>query len=217
MVRIDHFRGLEAAWEIPASESTAIHGEWVEAPGEALLQAIKKHLPLVTLVAEDLGIITPEVDALREAFHLPGMKILQFAFDGSPDNPYLPACIPENSVVYTGTHDNDTTLGWFLNLSAEQKQPFYQYMQQHLGVDESSVNMPFHLVEMALDSNAQLAIIPMQDILRLDGAHRMNTPGTVEHNWLWRFDWAQLSKEMEDDLTKAIQKYDRNPSLKAVV
>jgi 4-alpha-glucanotransferase len=217
MVRIDHFRGLEAAWEIPASEPKAIQGEWVVAPGEALLQAIKKHLPLVTLVAEDLGVITPEVDALREAFHLPGMKILQFAFDGSPDNPYLPARIPENSVVYTGTHDNDTTLGWFLSLSATQKQPFYQYMQEQLGVDESAVSMPFDLIEMAMASKAQLAIIPMQDILHLDGNHRMNTPGTVENNWLWRFDWAQLSDEMEVDFTRAVTKYGRNPSSKGLV
>lgn len=217
MVRIDHFRGLEAAWEITAFEPTAIQGEWVVAPGEALLQAIKKHLPLVTLVAEDLGIITPEVDALREAFHLPGMKILQFAFDGSPDNPYLPSRIPENSVVYTGTHDNDTTLGWFLSLSAAQKQLFYQYMQDQLGVDESAVSMPFDLIEMALASRAQLAIIPMQDILHLDGNHRMNTPGTVENNWLWRFDWAQLSEGMEKDFAQAVTKYGRNPSSKGLV
>jgi len=111
MVRIDHFRGLESAWEIPADEPTAINGEWVLAPGDALIDSIIKHLPLITLVAEDLGIITDEVNALREKFDLPGMKILQFAFDGSPENPYLPEKISENSVVYTGTHDNDTSLG----------------------------------------------------------------------------------------------------------
>lgn len=214
MVRIDHFRGLEAAWEIPASEPTAIHGEWVEAPGKGLLQTIKKHLPAVTLVAEDLGIITPEVDALREEFHLPGMKILQFAFDGSPDNPYLPAGIPENTVVYTGTHDNDTSLGWFLALDEAQKQPFYRYIQEHLGLDRDAVDMPFQLIALALDSKAQLAIIPMQDILHLDGLHRMNTPGTIENNWQWHFDWSQLSAQMESDFTQAIQKSHRKILIK---
>ena len=183
MVRIDHFRGLEAAWEIPAHEPTAIHGTWVKAPGEALLQAIVNQLPTVTLVAEDLGIITPEVDALRAAFNLPGMKILQFAFDGSPDNPYLPAAIPENSVVYTGTHDNDTTLGWFTSLSDEQKQPFYCYMQSDWALNPDQIEMPKALIDLALSSTACLAIIPMQDILHLGGECRMNTPGTTENNW----------------------------------
>lgn len=207
MVRIDHFRGLEAAWEIPAEEPTAINGNWVTAPGAALLQAIVEHLPLVTLVAEDLGIITAEVNTLREAFDLPGMKILQFAFDGSPDNPYLPERITENSVVYTGTHDNDTTLGWYLNLNESQRQPLHGYL--HL--EGEALQMPFALIEMALATQSNLAIIPMQDILLLDGASRMNTPGTVENNWQWRFDWSQLSPKMAADFAALVQNYHRNP------
>ncbi len=215
MVRIDHFRGLEAAWEIPENETTAIKGSWVKAPGEALLNAIKNHLPAVTLVAEDLGIITPEVNALRDAFNLPGMKILQFAFDGSSNNPYLPEHIPENSVVYTGTHDNDTTLGWFLNLTDDQKQPFYSYMLDHLNVDKNVIQMPTEMINLALASKACLAIIPMQDILNLDSASRMNIPGTMENNWEWKFEWWQLNTEMKNAFSEAIERYHRNPSSRA--
>ena len=217
MVRIDHFRGLEAAWEIPAHEPTAIHGTWVKAPGEALLHAIVNQLPTVTLVAEDLGIITPEVDALRTTFNLPGMKILQFAFDGSPENPYLPAAIPENSVVYTGTHDNDTTLGWFTSLSDEQKQPFYRYMQSDWQLNADQVEMPKTLIDLALSSKACLAIIPMQDILRLGGECRMNIPGTTEKNWQWRFEWSQLTDDMVREFTSAVHDYQRHPSIEATL
>ena len=217
MVRIDHFRGLEAAWEIPAHEPTAIHGTWIKAPGGALLQAIVNQLPTVTLVAEDLGIITPEVDALRASFNLPGMKILQFAFDGSPDNPYLPAAIPENSVVYTGTHDNDTTLGWFTSLSDEQKQPFYCYMQSDWQLNTDQIEMPKALIDLALSSTACLAIIPMQDILHLGGECRMNTPGTTENNWQWRFEWSQLSDEMVREFTSATHHYQRHPLIETAL
>ena len=210
MVRIDHFRGLEAAWEIPVDEPTAINGAWALAPGEALLKAITEHLPLVTLVAEDLGIITPEVDQLREAFHLPGMKILQFAFDGSPDNPYLPERITQNSVVYTGTHDNDTTLGWYLSLNDEQRQPLHHYLQ----IEAEAVKMPSALVDMALATQSNLAIIPMQDILALDSACRMNTPGTMENNWQWRFEWSQLSPQMQADFADRVNQHHRNPLAK---
>lgn len=211
MVRIDHFRGLQAAWEIPADAPTAMNGEWVLAPGEALLEAITKHLPLITLVAEDLGIITDEVNALREKFDLPGMKILQFAFDGSVENPYLPEKITENSVVYTGTHDNDTSLGWYDSLNDHQRGIFHRYLTEHGYVEHDVIDMPLVLIQMALASNATLAIIPMQDILKLKSEHRMNTPGTVEGNWQWRFDWAQLN----DGLIKAFEHFvlqnKRNP------
>ena len=210
MLRIDHFRGLQAAWEIPVNKLTAIYGSWVEAPGEELLQTIKSHFPSLTLVAEDLGIITQEVDALRENFNLPGLKILQFAFDGNPDNPYLPEQFTENSVVYTGTHDNDTTLGWFSSLNDEQKQLFYSYLKVHFGLDEQTVKIPQSLIEIAFASKACLAIIPMQDILRLGNEHRMNTPGTIEKNWQWQFDWSQLTSEIEEDFVKTIKKYHRN-------
>ncbi len=194
IVRIDHFRGLEAAWEIPATEETAINGQWVPAPGDALLAAIKKALPNLDLVAEDLGIITPEVDALRKKYNLPGMKILQFAFSGEPDNPYLPHNIEADSVVYTGTHDNDTTVGWHSAMDERQ----LEHLHAHLGDGYEQVqahDILNALIEMAMTSKANLAIIPMQDILALDSTHRMNTPGTSNGNWHWRFNWQQLTKE----------------------
>lgn len=191
IVRIDHFRGLEAAWEIPAAEETAINGQWVTAPGDALLAAIKHALPNLALVAEDLGIITPEVDALRVKYNLPGMKILQFAFSGEQDNPYLPHNIDANSVVYTGTHDNDTTIGWHESMDENRRQHLYQ----HLDTDDAQhAEVLKKLVVMALESEANLAIIPMQDILELDGDHRMNTPGTASGNWHWRFNWHQVTQ-----------------------
>ncbi|MGZ5027142.1 MAG: 4-alpha-glucanotransferase [Methylobacter sp.] len=189
IVRIDHFRGLEAAWEIPANEDTAINGTWVKAPGKALLNAIKAEHGPIQLVAEDLGIITPEVEELRDEFALPGMKILQFAFGGGPDNPYLPDNYEKNCVVYTGTHDNDTTLGWLQSISDDERNYIYNYL--------GNPAMPLHcaLIHAALASVANLAVIPMQDILELGSEHRMNTPGTTVGNWAWRFQWDQLSHE----------------------
>lgn len=193
IVRIDHFRGLEAAWEIPADEDTAINGQWILAPGDALLSAITRALPDINLVAEDLGIITIEVDALRHKYHLPGMKILQFAFSGTDDNPYLPQHIEENSVVYTGTHDNDTTVGWYDAMDDEQRNHVRAYFNStHAEPYEPS--MPNDLMALALETKAKLAIVPMQDILALDGSDRMNTPGTASGNWHWRFDWSQLTE-----------------------
>jgi 4-alpha-glucanotransferase len=203
IVRIDHFRGLEAAWEIPASEDTAINGQWVLAPGEALLTAIVKALPKICLVAEDLGIITPEVDALRHAFNLPGMKILQFAFSGQEDNPYLPHHIEQNSVAYTGTHDNDTTLGWYKSLDEYQRGLVHAYIHSTHS-EQHEVNMPADLINMAFESDAQLAIIPMQDILALDSNYRMNTPGTCSGNWHWRFNWQQLTAAQSKSIAEVI-------------
>ena len=191
-VRIDHFRGFEAYWEIPVEEPTAINGRWVKAPGEALLKALYEQVDGVglPLVAENLGIITPEVEALRALFDIPGMLILQFGFDGGSDNPYLPSNHAENNVVYTGTHDNDTTLSWFETLSDGQRQQVLQL----LGHPQEP--MPRALVESALASKARLAILPMQDVLELGGEHRMNTPGTVGNgNWRWRFSWDQVKPE----------------------
>ncbi|QWF70429.1 4-alpha-glucanotransferase [Methylomonas paludis] len=189
ILRIDHFRGFEAAWEVPEQETTAINGKWVAAPGRELLATIQKAFPALALVAEDLGIITEEVEALRDEFHLPGMKILQFAFDGNNNNPYLPMNYLGNCVVYTGTHDNDTTLGWFETLSDIEKQRVYDYLGW------SSLPMPNALIHAAMASVANLAVIPMQDVLRLGSVDRMNTPGTTEGNWHWRFDWSQLTAD----------------------
>lgn len=203
VVRIDHFRGLQAAWEIPVNEATAINGHWQLAPGVALLTAIKQALPNLCLVAEDLGIITDEVNRLRMHFQLPGMKILHFAFGGDSDNPYLPANIEENSVAYTGTHDNDTTLGWYEALDETQRQHLHACLGAQLGVAHQA-NMPMDLIRMAMHTKALLAVVPMQDVLGLDGQHRMNTPGTATGNWHWRFDWAQLSQAMQSEFALVV-------------
>lgn len=204
MVRIDHFRGLEAAWEIPATEDTAINGKWQLAPGNLLLAAIKKRFKKMCLVAEDLGIITDEVNALRHAYQMPGMKILQFAFGGGDDNLYLPQNIESNSVVYTGTHDNDTTLGWYQQLEENAK------THLHHVLNDDAPDMPNALIELTLATKANLAIIPMQDILALDSSSRMNTPGTLGGNWVWRFDWAQLSPDKQQYFADAVQRCDRH-------
>ncbi len=204
IVRIDHFRGLESAWEIPATEPTAIKGEWVLAAGDGLLSTITEKFPDMSLVAEDLGIITAEVNALRAKFNLPGMKIMQFAFSGEADNPYLPENHDENSVVYTGTHDNDTTVGWENSLDEHQR----TLVRQTLSIDENT-NITEALIRCTLESVAKLAILPMQDILRLDGSNRMNTPGTTTGNWQWRFEWQQVSSELSAQLAQWIMELHR--------
>lgn len=203
MVRIDHFRGLEAAWEIPATADTAINGKWQVAPGNLLLSAIKKRFKKMCLVAEDLGIITDEVNALRHEYNMPGMKILQFAFGGGDDNLYLPHNVEANSVVYTGTHDNDTTLGWYQQLEENAK----KHLHSVLNTDEP--DMPNALIDMALATQADLAIIPMQDILALDSTNRMNTPGTLGGNWVWRFDWPELTPQQQQHFADAVQRSGR--------
>jgi 4-alpha-glucanotransferase len=203
ILRIDHFRGLEAAWEIPATEQTAKIGKWVQAPGAALLTAIAKALGDLPLVAEDLGVITAEVEELRDQFHLPGMKILQFAFGGDADNPYLPDNYEKNCVVYTGTHDNDTTLGWSEKLNDHEK----EYISEYLG--RPSVSLHCALIQTALASVANLAVIPMQDVLELNTEHRMNTPGTITNNWKWRFQWHQLAPERAGRLAYLTKLFNR--------
>ncbi|PKM37513.1 MAG: 4-alpha-glucanotransferase, partial [Gammaproteobacteria bacterium HGW-Gammaproteobacteria-10] len=204
IIRIDHFRGLEAAWEIPVSEPTAMNGCWVKAPGHALLKTIFDAFGPIALVAEDLGVITDKVEKLRDDFSLPGMKILQFAFSGGPSNPYLPANLDKNSVVYTGTHDNDTTLGWYRQISEQEQAYVYEYLGQ------PASSMPYTLIQTALASVGNLAIIPMQDILELDTEHRMNIPGTTEGNWLWRFTWDQLLPLYRQRFARAIKLYGRD-------
>lgn len=203
ILRIDHFRGIEAAWEIPSHENTAIIGEWAKAPGKALLSAFKSAFGEIPLVAEDLGIITPEVEKLRDEFQLPGMKILQFAFGDNANNPYLPANHVINCVVYTGTHDNDTTLGWSEKLSDEQKHKVYKY----LGSPQGSLNCA--LINAVLGSVANLAVLPMQDILDLGTEHRMNTPGTTTGNWTWRFSWDQVTPERLGQLKHLVKMFGR--------
>jgi len=203
IVRIDHFRGLEAAWEISADEPTAMNGEWTKAAGEELLTAIYTKFK-VNLVAEDLGIITEEVDALRLKFNLAGMKILQFAFNGEVDNPYLPKNHVVNGVVYTGTHDNDTIRGWVQKLTLEER----AWICKTLNIDEDA-DIAAALMQSALESVANLAILPMQDILGLDSASRMNTPGTTTGNWQWHFDWQQLSPAKVSRIAQWIKQSNR--------
>jgi len=205
LVRIDHFRGFESCWEIPVSETTAINGRWVPVPGGALFSSLREHVGSLPLVAEDLGIITSEVTALRKQFGFPGMLVLQFAFDGSPDNPYLPHNHVVDSVVYTGTHDNDTTLSWYQDLDPAVRTRVVDY----LGTSEP---MPRSLVHAALNSVAILAIVPMQDILGAGKGNRMNTPGTTSGNWRWQFDSSALTAEIRDWWTRAIDLAGRHPA-----
>ena len=203
LLRVDHFRGFEACWEIPASEKSAINGRWVRVPGEELFDALKAHFGALPVVAEDLGLITPEVYALRDKFGLPGMKILQFAFDSGADNPYLPHNHGVMSVVYTGTHDNDTTLAWFESLPAERQ----LYVVDYLGYPHEA--MPWPLIRSAFASVAQMAVVPMQDLLGLGRGHRMNTPGTATDNWSWRFGWEQIAPGLGERLRRMTRLYGR--------
>jgi len=204
LLRIDHFRGLEACWEIPAADPTAVNGKWVPVPGGELLASWQQRFDRLPLVAEDLGHITEAVHALRHEFALPGMLVLQFAFDSGADNPYLPHNHTADHVVYTGTHDNNTTVGWFASLPAAQQ----ERVREYLGClpDEP---MPWPLVRAALASVAVLAVLPMQDLLALDANARMNTPGTAQGNWSWRFAWDQLDPGLAARLCAMIGRYGR--------
>ncbi len=204
LVRIDHFRGLAAAWVIPAQEPTAVHGEWVEAPGAALLQAIADEMGELPLVAEDLGIITPDVTALRHQFGLPGMAVLQFAFDDHADNPHKPENVHPDTVYYTGTHDNDTTLGWWRTRPEHER----QHVMWKLGVRDPDA-VPDAMTDTVLQSRAALAILPLQDVLQLGSEARMNTPGTDNGNWTWQFAWDALPPDLASNLLKKLQKAHR--------
>ncbi|GAB4308989.1 MAG: 4-alpha-glucanotransferase [Candidatus Bipolaricaulota bacterium] len=196
LVRLDHFRGLEAYWEIPATAPTAIHGRWIKAPGEKLLFALQSALGGAPILAEDLGVITPEVEALRDRFGLPGMRVLQFAFAGGDDNPHLPHNYPDHGriVVYTGTHDNDTTLGWFQAAPPEERERARTYLAHHGIALERDEDAPWALIHLALESTAQLAMIPLQDVLGLDSSARMNRPASPSGNWSWRYNRSRLTE-----------------------
>ena len=205
LVRIDHFRGLEASWMIYAEADTAVDGYWQQVPGDKLLNKLQQEMQEIPLVAEDLGEITPEVTALRDKFNLPGMSILQFSFDGFDDNPHKPKNIRSNTVVYTGTHDNDTTLGWFMS----QDQDMQQHILHTLQIDDPT-QMVEAMIQTALQTPACLAVIPLQDFLGLDSSARMNTPGTIEGNWQWTFSWEQLDdRELSDNIRRWNQTADR--------
>lgn len=183
LLRIDHFRGLLAYWEVPSSERTAVRGKWVKAPSEGFFSRLKERFPGLPFVAEDLGVITEDVKGAMNALGLPGMRVLIFAFDGDPDNPHLPENHIENSVVYTGTHDTNTVRGWF---NEEASEATRENLYRHLGkkVGEDAVSMEF--IRLAMNSVSRLCIVPLQDILNLGGEARLNNPASPHNNYLWR-------------------------------
>jgi len=194
MVRIDHFRGFAAYWRVPAGEETAIHGEWVPGPGADFFRAVREALGSLPIIAEDLGLITEDVIALRKAFNLPGMRVLQFAFDSDATNEHLPHNHTPDCLVYTGTHDNDTTLGWY-----HTRDPLVQHkVRLYTGSDGKDIH--WHLIRLAMTSVADLAIIPLQDVLGLGSEARFNTPGRPYGNWAWRFRAEALEGALADAL-----------------
>jgi 4-alpha-glucanotransferase len=221
LVRLDHFRGFEAYWEIPAQADTAAAGRWVAGPGSAFFRQLIDALGPLPLVAEDLGVITPAVDALRDGFGFPGMRILQFAFGDDPkSSEYRPHNFPRNCVVYTGTHDNDTTAGWFhsqagdgTTRTAAQISRERETTLRYLGTDGHEI--AWDLIRLALASVADTAIVPIQDILGLGTGARMNLPGTAVGNWRWRLRTGELRAESADRLRDLTTLYDRCPQAPA--
>lgn len=203
MLRIDHFRGFDACWKVPGGARTAEGGHWEPGPGRALFDAVSQALGSLRLVAEDLGEITPSVEQLRRDLGLPGMRVLQFAFDGEADNPHLPANIGPDAVVYTGTHDNDTTLGWWKQLTGAQRERVCYW----LGTEEAT--MPETLIQTAMNTAGRLAMVPMQDLLGLDSRARMNTPGTARGNWHWRLSGADMPDDLAQRSRRLLAETDR--------
>lgn len=211
IIRLDHFRGFEAYWEVPGTEDTAVHGRWVKGPGAALFEAIQSALGQLPIIAEDLGVITPPVVALRERFGFPGMKILQFAFAtgvAKMDKPYL---YPRNCVVYTGTHDNDTAIGWFTGSSTPEER---ENALKYLGTDGHEFH--WDLIRLALSSVADVAIIPLQDVLGLGTEARMNYPSRASGNWRWRFRRQMLTDEIRHRLREMTEVYGRAPAVEDI-
>ena len=209
MVKIDHFRGFEAFWEIPAHEKTAIKGSWVKGPGKSFFAAMKAQLKELPIIAEDLGIITPPVEKIRDQMGFPGMRVLQFAFESDEKNPYLPHNFDTlNTIAYTGTHDNNTTLGWFMGdkLSEHTRDRIRRYLNSY---DDSRI--PWEFIRLAMSSVAALTIIPLQDVLGFGEDCQMNLPGTQSGNWRWRCAPLFLNEEVEQRLLDATIFYNRLP------
>ncbi|HYP28362.1 MAG TPA: 4-alpha-glucanotransferase [Blastocatellia bacterium] len=214
MVRVDHFRGFSAAWEVPAGDTTAERGRWVEVPGRELFTTLKREMGDLPIIAEDLGVITPDVEALRDDFGFPGMRILQFAFR-SDSNSDLPHNYVPNTVVYTGTHDNDTSVGWFNSQAGEgstrdaaQIERERAYCLEYLNSDGAEINWDF--VRAAFASVAKIAVVPLQDVLGLDSPARMNLPASTEGNWTWRLRANAITGEMGGRLKRLTRLYVRN-------
>lgn len=208
IIRIDHFRGLDAYWEIPGDAPTAQSGRWIKAPGKKLFEVIKKELGELPIIAEDLGVITKSVEELRDSFEFPGMKILQFAFGESGDRNFLPHNHVNNCVVYTGSHDNDTTRGFFEH-ERKTRSGIYEWAQKYLNYHGK--DMTFELIRTAYASVADMVVIPMQDILNLGSEARMNFPGKLGGNWTWRFDWNQVNESIPKLYKEMTELYDRPP------
>ena len=204
LVRVDHFRGFASYWEIPASSETATEGRWVPGPGAALFNALAAALGELPVIAEDLGIITEDVEVLRDQLGLPGMKVLQFAFSGDAEHPFLPHNYDPNCVVYTGTHDNDTICGWYAAAPERER----SFARAYLGSGEHDLH--WAMIRAASGSVANLAIYQFQDLLGLDGAHRMNVPGQTEC-WTWRFGWASIGPEPAWQLLQLSAAHGRAP------
>ena len=215
IIRLDHFRGFEKYWEVPGTDITAMNGRWISGPGVELFRAVRKTLGTLPIIAEDLGVITPEVDALRDQLGFPGMRVLQFAFGTDPKaDDYKPHNYTRNCVVYTGTHDNDTTIGWLKGLDAgdttqsrEERETQTQLALKYAGTDGHDINWDF--TRLALMSVADTAIIPLQDVLGLGSEARMNLPGTAEGNWCWRFLPDMLTEEIKAKLRELTAVYGR--------
>jgi 4-alpha-glucanotransferase len=203
IIRIDHFRGFAAYWSVPYGEKTAVNGEWIKCPGMELFKQIRQELGELPIIAEDLGVITDDVVELRDSFGLPGMKILQFAFDSSEENDYIPYNFTRNCVVYTGTHDNDTVKGWFDKAKPEDK----KYVLEFMNTKGEDICMDF--LRLAWASVARTAIVPMQDLLGLGNEARMNLPGTTTNNWMWRAKSQDFSKEIAARLAYLTSLYGR--------
>jgi len=206
-LRIDHFRGFEAYWAVPYGETTAAPGRWVKGPGTAFFRALQKEFGKdMPIFAEDLGIITPSVERLRDRFRLPGMKVLQFAFESEDESDYLPYLYDENCICYTGTHDNNTAVGWYLSTSEENRSRARRYMM----CSGNDINWDF--IKAAISSTARYAIFPMQDLLGYGGDSRMNTPGTAEGNWSWRCTRQALDPGLAASLRDICSIYGRDKS-----
>lgn len=205
VVRIDHFRGFEAYWQIPADEETAVKGEWVKGPAADFFESMAAQLGELPIIAEDLGLITPEVEALRDQFDFPGMKILQFAFGGERNSDFLPHNFLRNSVVYTGSHDNDTVIGWYGSASEDERDHFRRY----LGVDGH--DPAWDMIRMAYMSVSETAVATMQDLMRLGNEARMNFPGKVGGYWRWRYTADMLDKQIAHNLRLLTELYGRVP------
>jgi 4-alpha-glucanotransferase len=208
IVRIDHFRGFDAFWEIPGDAPTAQTGKWVDAPGKELFKEIKKELGDVPIVAEDLGVITESVEELRDMFEFPGMKILQFGFGPNGDNGFLPHNHVRNCVVYTGSHDNDTTKGFFEN-ERRMNSGIYEWTQKYLNYYGEDI--VYAVIKAAYASVANTTVIPLQDMLNLGTEARMNFPGKLGGNWTWRFTWEQITEDLASVYAEMVDMYDRNP------